>query len=112
MFVGTIPPKKLKNAISTYAADVSPEDVLLLYDNTVFGSAKDGLLLTAEAVYWRSDAEPERLRYDEIRKVDFLKYNISAAIVLNQKEAKLEVADDLDKLGESLTNLIRRLTGR
>jgi hypothetical protein len=110
LFVGTIPSKKLKNAISTYATQVSPEDVLLLYDNTVFGSAKDGLSLTADAVYWRNDSgEPDRLPYAEIRKVDILKYSLSDAIVLNQKEIQVALSED-DKLVKSLANVIRRLT--
>src|ERR1044072_4845278 len=37
LFIGTISPKKLNNAIKAYASKVSPADVLLLYDNTVFG---------------------------------------------------------------------------
>jgi hypothetical protein len=112
LFVGTIPPKKLNNAIKTYATQVSPADVLLLYDNTVFGSAKDGLLLTAEEVYWRNDSEPERLRYAEIRKVDTLKYTLSTAIVLNEKEILIGEAEDPDKLAKALANVIRGLTGR
>jgi hypothetical protein len=108
--VGTIPAKKLKNAIATYATEVPPEDVLLLFDNTVFGSAKDGLILTTEAVYWRNDGdEPERLRYAEIRKVDFLKYTVSAGVVLNEKEIKIEVSGDNDNVAESVAKVIRRL---
>ncbi|HYV09832.1 MAG TPA: toll/interleukin-1 receptor domain-containing protein [Pyrinomonadaceae bacterium] len=111
LFVGTIPPKKLNNAISTYANQLSPEDVLLLYDNTVFGSAKDGLILTAEAVYWRTGDDPEQLSYAEIRKVDFLKYTVSAGIVLNEKEITIEVSDDdPDKVAQALANVIRGLT--
>jgi len=112
LFVGTIPSKKVNNAISTYATEVQPKDVLLLYDDTVFGSAKDGFLLTADAVYWRNDGggEPEQIRYAEIRKVDFLKYAMSAAIVVNEKEINIGMADDKDKLAESLANVIRRLT--
>jgi len=108
LFVGTIPPKKLNNAIKTYATEVAPEDVLLLFDNTVFGSAKDGLILTAEGIYWRTDIDPERLRYEEIRKVGVLKNTI----VLNEKEVKLETGDDVDKLADALANVIRRLSKR
>ena len=111
LFIGTIPPKKLKNAINTYATQVAPEDVLVLYDDTVFGGAKDGFLLTADAVYWRNDGgdEAEQFRYTEIRKVDFLKYSASAAVILNEKEIKITMADDKDKLAESVANVIRRL---
>ena len=110
VFVGTIPPKKLKNAIGSYATEVSPEDVLLLYDNTVFGSAKEGLILTPDAVYWRNEDEPERLRYSEIRKVDVLKYAVAAGVVLNEKEVKIEVTGDNDNVADALAKVIRRLT--
>jgi hypothetical protein len=111
LFVGTIPTKKLKNAISTYATDVPPEDVLLLFDNTVFGSAKDGLLLTADAVYWH-DGDADRLRYAEIRKVDALKYSLSASVVLNEKEIEIRISAENDKVAEAIANVIRRLKKR
>lgn len=41
-----IPPKKLKNAIKTYGGEISQETVLALGDGTVFGSAKEGILIT------------------------------------------------------------------
>ena len=46
-----IPKKKLKNAIRSFAPGVKAEDVLLLADDTAFGSAKDGLILTKNALY-------------------------------------------------------------
>ena len=46
-----IPAKKLHNAISTYAADVTESDVVALLDGTVTGNAKDGALLTATDLY-------------------------------------------------------------
>jgi hypothetical protein len=56
VFVGdTIPLKKLDNAIKKYAPNVSPKNVYLLYDNTIFGSAKEGVLLTNDGVYWRGN---------------------------------------------------------
>ncbi len=46
-----IPQKKTRNAIKSYAPDASESEVLLLLDTTVFGSAKDGLFLTSDALY-------------------------------------------------------------
>lgn len=44
-----IPKKKLDNAIASYGDDsIYPEDVLLLVDDTLFGSAKEGFFLTRE----------------------------------------------------------------
>ena len=51
LFSPTIPQKKVRNAIKSYAPDASESEVLLLLDTTVFGSAKDGLLLTSDALY-------------------------------------------------------------
>ena len=59
-------------------------------------------------MYWK-DIGRERLRYTEIRKVEALKYSLSAGLVLNEKEIKIEVGDDINKLTESLANVIRRL---
>ena len=46
-----IPEKKLKNALRSFAPGVKAEDVLLLADDTAFGSAKEGVILTKNALY-------------------------------------------------------------
>jgi len=51
LFTPAIPQKKIRNAIKSYAPDASESEVLLLLDTTVFGSAKDGLFLTNDALY-------------------------------------------------------------
>lgn len=45
-----IPEKKLRNAMASYGTQggIRPEDVLVLCDTTLFGSAKEGFLLTAD----------------------------------------------------------------
>ena len=43
-----IPPKKLHNALESYHSRLKPDQILALIDDTVFGSGKDGLLLTEE----------------------------------------------------------------
>ena len=46
-FSPDIPVEKLNNAISAYGASgIAPNDILILVDNTVFGSAKDGFFIT------------------------------------------------------------------
>ncbi len=56
LFMGeNIPQNKLINVLSTYAAGVKPqEEVLVLYDDTVFGGARDGFLLTTFHLYWHN----------------------------------------------------------
>ena len=43
-FRPNIPNKKLWNAVAAYANGANEADVLVLIDNTTFGSAKDGAL--------------------------------------------------------------------
>lgn len=45
-FKPNIPPKKLANAIKAYAPHVKEEDVYILADETVFGKADNGMLIT------------------------------------------------------------------
>lgn len=108
-----IPPDKLANAISSYAPDVSPKDVLLFFDNTVFGGAKDGLLLTAEAVYWHNiSSKPGQIKYSDIEAVlSRVSDGIlgAAKILINQEQIDLQLGDK-NKLAEALANVIRYLT--
>jgi hypothetical protein len=46
-----IPSEKLLAAISGYAPSVNPNEVLVLVDDTFFGSASDGLLITKDGIY-------------------------------------------------------------
>ena len=46
-----IPAKKINNALSSYASSISPEDVLVLIDDTLWGGAKDGCILTTSEIY-------------------------------------------------------------
>lgn len=55
-FKPDIPLKKLENAIRSYAPSAQMEDVLVLVDATVFGSAKDGLIITSDQVFTKEFA--------------------------------------------------------
>jgi hypothetical protein len=46
-----IPPKKLANAVKAYAPLVGDEEAVILYDCSIFGSAKEGFLLTGKNLY-------------------------------------------------------------
>ena len=48
---------KMDNAINSYAKGVFPENVLLLYDDTIFRGAGDGLLITTHAIYFKEGFE-------------------------------------------------------
>jgi|GEM_PF-3019923 len=44
-----IPGKKLEKAIKSYAQDLNPDQVFVLWDSTILGSGKKGFLITEEA---------------------------------------------------------------
>ena len=45
-FAPDIPRKKMKNAINNYATGVNPDSILLLYNSSLLGSAKEGIVIT------------------------------------------------------------------
>jgi len=121
LFVGkTIPPNKVNNAIKSYAPQVSPEDVLILYDNTFFRTAKDGFLLTADTIYWyHPGLDADQIRYTEILKVNWKSassWSSSTHILINENLINEKVifigVGNPDKIAESLVNVIRHLTNR
>lgn len=59
-FAPSIPAKKLANALKSMAPGVREDEVILLIDSTVFGSASDGMLLTREALHVKNIAESAR----------------------------------------------------
>jgi hypothetical protein len=73
-----IPPKKMQGALASYGGAVKAEDVLVLVDDTVFGSAKEGMLITSEVILakplmGRSVAKP----LEDIRSLSIAKGTLS-----------------------------------
>lgn len=124
---GAIPADKVATAINTYAPRVSPDDVLFFYDNTYWGGAKDGILLTSESVYWRNAAgKAGQVYYSEIESVDVKGTEslwVTAKVVINQDELEVAMADkgklssaiyfkELYKTAEAIAAVVRYLAGR
>jgi hypothetical protein len=55
-----IPAKKLQSAIGAYGNDLAPDDVIILIDDTTFGSAKDGVLITEKSIHIKIFTEAPR----------------------------------------------------
>lgn len=65
-----IPKKLLSNAVSAYAPHVDPGEVLVLIDDTVFGSGKDGALVTAdELVVKEIFTDPVVYSFDRVHSI-------------------------------------------
>lgn len=72
-----IPMQKLRNAIQSYGEGIPFDEVLLLADDTVFGSAKDGLILTVKMLAIKRGFEsPKRVYFDKVNSINFAKSNI------------------------------------
>ena len=52
-----IPSKKLQGAINSYAKNVKAEEIICLIDDTTFGSAKSGMVITSDCLYAKEDFE-------------------------------------------------------
>ena len=71
-FKPNIPPKKLANAISSYASHVKADDVFVLADETVFGKADNGLLITnSEILIKELFEERKQIPLMEVKQVAF-----------------------------------------
>lgn len=64
-----IPKKKLNGACSAIA-DVKPGEVVAVADSTIFGSAKEGIVLTGAAFYWRDGQGRFSVGYDDIASIE------------------------------------------
>jgi len=72
-FSPNIPLKKLQNAMSSYATGVGAGSVIALIDNTCFGGAKDGALLTTTTLYVHNIAmAPQQIDLAEIESINFV----------------------------------------
>ncbi|WP_413283638.1 hypothetical protein [Vibrio sp. MA40-2] len=69
-----IPTKKLTGAIGKYAQDIAPEEIIVLVDDTVFGGAKEGMILTSYEILGNEKFEDAFcVSYDEVDDIGFPK---------------------------------------
>jgi hypothetical protein len=69
LYVGPdIPADKRRNALQDYADEMTPDEVLALYDATLMGNAKDGALFASDRfVFQNSDLESaQTVRYRDL----------------------------------------------
>jgi len=69
-----IPLKKIAGATGNYANDIEPEEILVLIDDTVFGGAKEGMIITPYEVMGKEKFEDAIcISHDKIEAVGFPK---------------------------------------
>jgi TPR repeat protein len=65
-----IPPKKMKNVFNSYAKNISwltEDDVLILHDDTLFGNAKDGFLVTVAGIVASEFPDRGLIKFQDIK---------------------------------------------
>lgn len=71
-FKPNIPMKKLNNALNAYVSHVKAEDVYVLADDTFWGKADNGLLITnSEILVKESFEDPKKISLMELQQVAF-----------------------------------------
>lgn len=111
----SIPDDKLKNALEDYAHTVDRADVLALFDATLFGSAKDGAVFTADRlVFQNTDLQPaQEMRYDDIVGVESKRRLLGGSKILvdhNQGQATVTHTIDFSGKGDAAEYVERFLT--
>ena len=59
----TMPVKKLRNASTTFLFPDKDEKIMLIADQTIFGSCKEGFSLTEKGLYWKAHFEKAKKVY-------------------------------------------------
>lgn len=76
-FAPDIPLKKLSNALQSYGRGIQAEEVVVLMDTTVFGGAKDGVMLTEKQVRLKDLGSGLAIwQWHDIRTIDAQKTGI------------------------------------
>lgn len=66
-----IPAKKIQSAVDAYGNGMRPEDLIMLADDTVFGSAKEGVLITKSGIYIKALMDSGRaFGWDMVESID------------------------------------------
>ncbi|WP_397471541.1 hypothetical protein [Rheinheimera sp.] len=74
-----IPVKKLNNAAESMKLVDSINSIIAIYDNTVFGSAKDGLAITGEKIAIKNLlADPFHINFSDLEEVKYIR-NVSVS---------------------------------
>ncbi|EOC6268596.1 hypothetical protein I8918_03950 [Campylobacter upsaliensis] len=66
-----IPEKKLNNAIKAFECEDSMSSIIALYDSTLFGSAKEGIVFTGEKMLIKTSSVLISIEYKEISKAEY-----------------------------------------
>ncbi len=99
-----IPFKKLHNAIQDYAKNVRRKEIIVLYDATLMGSAKDGaLFMNDRFVFQNNNLEPAyEVKYDDLVAVELKKKMMGGQrLLLSVNRGRATIEMELDFSGKA-----------
>jgi hypothetical protein len=110
-FAPNIPEKKMKNALESYAPDITPDDVLVLIDITTFGGAKDGLILTKDKIYLKElYQDPQHFALADVTSCSFKPAKLLSELWINNQKVLEPAGVDKDAVATFAT-LLNSLCG-
>lgn len=69
--------EKLQNTINTICKGIDAEDILAIYDSTVFGSSKEGIVFTKDSLFYREPLlKAIEIKYKDIKEVTYEKKKV------------------------------------
>ena len=98
-----IPREKLENAIKGFGIGINPADVIVLVDNTVSGIADEGLIITLDAMYSKSQlADAKEILFSNCKTLNVgykKRFLLGYAVEINGTEfASLQLAKSVPEL--------------
>lgn len=106
---------KLDNALASIASGASKDDVIALIDTTVFGSGKDGLVVTAATLYAKDlGSEPKQVKVRDVREIRYVGGLLSEKLMVNGLDLFSPAgsglkADEMKRFAEALERLCQEL---
>jgi len=97
--------KKFFNAKQSFGKNIGKnETCICLLDDTVFGSSKDGFIITTKAIYYKPMSEsPKSIIFEENTYSKFIKNNI---FLINNTKISVSFLDDSTKAIVKLINML------
>lgn len=105
-----IPEKKLNNAITAFKYEGNPRSVVALYDDTLLGSGKDGILFSGEKVIYRASfTEPVHIEFKDIKSARKSKIESNDVVVVEKVDgANIVIKTTLECNYDKLAEVIQR----
>ena len=106
-FIPAIPIKKLEKVVQSYLPKNLQNNILFIYDDTLWGSAKNGFCLTTKFVIWNNFTdEPRKISISSIRSITLHEEDIKKSIKINNKKNLINITGNNESI-DSLINLLK-----